>query len=374
MLNSSIIEDINGIETIKALASEQERYQKIDYEFANYLKNAFTLQKNEAIQGMIKTVLQLTLSIAILWFGATLVINQKITLGQLITFNALLSYFSNPITNIINLQTKLQKARVANKRLNEVYLVPSEFEEKKTELSLSRFNLNMSEISYHYGFGRKILSEVELSIKENEKLTIVGMSGSGKSTLVKLLVNFFKPTSGTITLGGIDLQQFDKHQLRRLINYLPQQPYIFTGSIMDNLLLGTNGNTSQEEIVKAVELAEIRGDIEQMQLGYQTELSSDASSLSGGQKQRIALARALLSPAKILILDEATSNLDMITEKKILKNLLALDKTIIFIAHRLSVAEMSQRIVVVDQGKVIESGSHVELLAQNGFYAQLYHN
>ncbi|MDN6718808.1 MAG: ATP-binding cassette domain-containing protein, partial [Lactococcus lactis] len=187
-------------------------------------------------------------------------------------------------------------------------------------------------------------------------------------------VNFFQPTSGTITLGGIDLQQFDKHQLRRLINYLPQQPYIFTGSILDNLLLGANENASQEEILKAVELAEIRADIEQMQLGYQTELSSDASSLSGGQKQRIALARALLSPAKILILDEATSNLDMITEKKILKNLLPLDKTIIFIAHRLSVAEMSHRIIVVDQGKVIESGSHVDLLAQNGFYAQLYNN
>ena len=196
----------------------------------------------------------------------------------------------------------------------------------------------------------------------------------GRVPLVKLLVNFFQPTSGTITLGGIDLQQFDKHQLRRLINYLPQQPYIFTGSILDNLLLGANENASQEEILKAVELAEIRADIEQMQLGYQTELSSDASSLSGGQKQRIALARALLSPAKILILDEATSNLDMITEKKILKNLLALDKTIIFIAHRLSVAEMSHRIIVVDQGKVIESGSHVDLLAQNGFYAQLYHN
>ncbi|MGX7012044.1 peptide cleavage/export ABC transporter [Lactococcus cremoris] len=374
VLNSSIIEDINGIETIKALASEQERYQKIDYEFASYLKKAFTLQQSEAIQTAIKTTVQLVLNVLILWFGATLVMHQKITLGQLITFNALLSYFTNPITNIINLQTKLQKARVANERLNEVYLVPSEFEEKKTELSLSHFNLNMSEISYQYGFGRKVLSEIKLSIKENEKLTIVGMSGSGKSTLVKLLVNFFQPTSGTITLGGIDLQQFDKHQLRRLINYLPQQPYIFTGSILDNLLLGANENTSQEEIIKAVELAEIRVDIEQMQLGYQTELSSDASSLSGGQKQRIALARALLSPAKILILDEATSNLDMITEKKILKNLLALDKTIIFIAHRLSVAEMSHRIIVIEQGKVTESGSHSELLAQNGFYAQLYHN
>lgn len=374
VLNSSIIEDINGIETIKALASEQERYQKIDYEFANYLKTAFTLQKSEAIQTVIKTAIQLTLNVLILWFGATLVMKQTITLGQLITFNALLSYFTNPITNIINLQTKLQKARVANERLNEVYLVKSEFEEKKTELALPHFKLELKDISYQYGFGRKILSDVQLSIKENEKLTIVGMSGSGKSTLVKLLVNFFQPNSGIITLGGIDLQQFDKHQLRRVINYLPQQPYIFTGTIMENLLLGANEATSQQDILKAVEWAEIRTDIEQMQLGYQTELSSDASSISGGQKQRIALARALLSPAKILILDEATSNLDMITEKKILRNLLALDKTIIFIAHRLSVAEMSNQIIVVEQGKIIESGSHSELLAQNGFYAKLYHN
>ncbi|MFK4968586.1 ATP-binding cassette domain-containing protein, partial [Lactococcus garvieae] len=176
----------------------------------------------------------------------------------------------------------------------------------------------------------------------------------------------------TIILGGIDIKQMDKHQLRSIVSYLPQQPYIFTGTVLENLILGASENLSQEEIFQAVEAAEIRSDIEQLQLGYQTELSSDATTLSGGQKQRIALARALLSPAKILIFDEATSNLDMITEKKILKNLFKLDKTIIFIAHRLSIAEKSDRIVVIDQGKIMEEGSHLELLSKNGFYAQLY--
>ncbi|MEY8458946.1 peptide cleavage/export ABC transporter [Lactococcus ileimucosae] len=372
VLNSSIIEDINGIETLKSLGSEEVRYQKIDREFTDYMKKSFSQQKSEAYQAALKSGLQLILNVLILWYGATLVMDQKITLGQLITFNALLSYFMNPLSNIINLQTKLQAARVANHRLNEVYLIESEFDTKKTELILSHFDVKLENISYRYGFGRDILSNISLTIKENEKITLVGMSGSGKSTLVKLLVNFFEPAQGLVQLGGVDVQQLDKHQLRKLVNYLPQQPYIFTGTILENLTLGIEGEITQEALFRAVETAEIRTDIEQKQLGYQTELSSDATTLSGGQKQRIALARALLSPAKVLILDEATSNLDMITEKKILKNLFKLNKTIIFIAHRLSIAEKSDRIIVIEQGKIIEEGNHLELLSKGGFYAQLY--
>lgn len=371
ILSSSIIEDLNGIETIKALASEESRYQKIDREFTDYLTKAFRLQKNTALQTALKSGLQLILNVVVLWVGATLVMRQKITLGQLITFNALLTYFTNPLTNIINLQTTLQQARVANNRLNEVYLVESEFSnEEKAEIP-EHYDLKLSNVSYKYGFGKNTLTDVSLAIQENEKVTIVGMSGSGKTTLVKLLVNFFAPTDGDITLGNLDIQNLDKQALRRTINYLPQQPYIFTGSVLENLTLGST-DISQEALETAVILAEIKSDIEHMELGYQTQLSSEATNLSGGQKQRIALARALLSPAKILILDEATSNLDLITEKKILDHLFKLNKTIIFIAHRLSVAEKSQHIIVVDQGKIIEEGSHKTLLASQGFYAKLY--
>lgn len=372
ILSSSIIEDINGIETIKALGSEEARYQKIDREFSDYLKKAFARQKSEALQVALKSGLQLILNVTVLWLGAVLVMHQRMTLGQLITFNALLTYFTTPLTNIVNLQTKLQSARVANRRLNEVYLVESEFSDEKAELTLPTTDIQFDHVSYKYGFGKDTLTDINLTIKENEKVTIVGMSGSGKSTLVKLLINFYEPTHGSISVGKIDVKNFDKHQLRQLINYLPQQPYIFTGTIMENLLLGASPETTQEEIIRAVECAEIRGDIERMQLGFQTELSSDATSVSGGQKQRIALARALLSPAKVLIFDEATSNLDVLTEKKILNNIFALDKTVIFIAHRLSVAEKSDRIIVIDQGRIIEEGTHHDLIEQNGFYAQLY--
>jgi ATP-binding cassette subfamily C protein/competence factor transporting protein len=372
ILNSSIIEDINGVETIKALASEETRYEKIDREYVDFLKKNFQLQKNQALQTSLKTSIQLILNVAVLWVGAQMVMKQSISLGQLITFNALLTYFTNPLTNIINLQTTLQQARVANNRLNEVYLVESEFSDTSSEQLLPNLNMGFEDVTYRYGFGRNTLSHVNLEIQENEKVTIVGMSGSGKTTLVKLLVNFFEPTSGKVTLSGRDIQSFDKHQLRRVINYLPQQPYIFTGSVMENLMLGARDNVSQEDILQACELAEIRTDIEHMELGFQTQLSADATSTSGGQKQRIALARALLTPAKVLILDEATSNLDVLTEKKILNSLYQLDKTIIFIAHRLSVAERADEIIVIEQGQIIEKGSHRELLKAGGFYAGLY--
>ncbi|GAB2025129.1 peptide cleavage/export ABC transporter [Lactovum odontotermitis] len=373
ILNSSIIEDINGIETIKALASEETRYEKIDREFVDYLEKSFKLQKNQAIQTSLKTGLQLVLNVCVLWIGAQLVMKQSISLGQLITFNALLTYFTNPLTNIINLQTTLQQARVANNRLNEVYLVESEFSKDSSEQAFAGLTVKFDGVSYSYGFGRDTLTDISLEIPENEKLTIVGMSGSGKTTLVKLLVNFFEPTSGKVTLGGRDIQGFNKHHLRTLINYLPQQPYIFTGSVLENLMLGARDGVSQEEVMQACDLAEIRTDIEHMELGFQTQLSADATSISGGQKQRIALARALLTPAKILILDEATSSLDVLTEKKILNALYQLDKTVIFIAHRLSVAERADEVVVIDQGKIIEKGSHSDLLAAGGFYAGLYH-
>ncbi|MGO6437851.1 peptide cleavage/export ABC transporter ComA [Streptococcus pneumoniae] len=330
VLSSSIIEDINGIETIKSLTSESQRYQKIDKEFVDYLKKSFT-------------------------------------------YNTLLVYFTNPLENIINLQTKLQTAQVANNRLNEVYLVASEFEEKKTveDLSLMKGDMTFKQVHYKYGYGRDVLSDINLTVPQGSKVAFVGISGSGKTTLAKMMVNFYDPSQGEISLGSVNLNQIDKRALRQYINYLPQQPYVFNGTILENLLLGAKEGTTQEDILRAVELAEIREDIERMPLNYQTELTSDGAGISGGQRQRIALARALLTDAPVLILDEATSSLDILTEKRIVDNLIALDKTLIFIAHRLTIAERTEKVVVLDQGKIVEEGKHADLLAQGGFYAHL---
>lgn len=373
VLSSSIIEDINGIETIKSLTSESQRYQKIDKEFVDYLKKSFTYSRAESQQKALKKVAHLLLNVGILWMGAVLVMDGKMSLGQLITYNTLLVYFTNPLENIINLQTKLQTAQVANNRLNEVYLVASEFEEKKTveDLSLMKGDMTFKQVHYKYGYGRDVLSDINLTVPQGSKVAFVGISGSGKTTLAKMMVNFYDPSQGEISLGSVNLNQIDKKALRQYINYLPQQPYVFNGTILENLLLGAKEGTTQEDILRAVELAEIREDIERMPLNYQTELTSDGAGISGGQRKRIALARALLTDAPVLILDEATSSLDILTEKRIVDNLMALDKTLIFIAHRLTIAERTEKVVVLDQGKIVEEGKHADLLAQGGFYAHL---
>ena len=372
-LSSSVIEDINGIETIKSLASEKTRYQKIDREFVDYLKKSFTYSRAESQQKALKKLAQLFLNVCILWMGANLVMDGKMSLGQLITYNTLLFYFTNPLENIINLQSKLQTAQVANNRLNEVYLVNSEFEEQKMveDLSMVQGDMTFKKVHYKYDYGQDILSDINLTIKQGSKIALVGVSGSGKSTLAKMMVNFYNPSQGEIRLGDMNLNHIDKKSLRQHINYLPQQPYVFNGTILENLLLGAKEGTTREDILRAVELAEIREDIERMPLNYQTELTSDGTGISGGQRQRIALARALLTDAPILILDEATSSLDILTEKRIVDNLMNLDKTLIFIAHRLTIAERTEKVVVLERGKIVEEGNHDDLIAQNGFYAHL---
>ncbi len=374
MVSSAIIEDINGIETIKSLTSEENRYQNIDSEFVDYLEKSFKLTKYSILQTNLKQGTKLVLNILILWFGAQLVMSSKISIGQLITFNTLLSYFTTPMENIINLQTKLQSAKVANNRLNEVYLVESEFQVQESSVH-SHFlmgDIEFDDLSYKYGFGRDTLTDINLTIKQGDKVSLVGVSGSGKTTLAKMIVNFFEPYKGHISINHQNIKNIDKKVLRRHINYLPQQAYIFNGSILENLTLGGNNMISQEDILKACELAEIRQDIERMPMGYQTQLS-DGAGLSGGQKQRIALARALLTKAPVLILDEATSGLDVLTEKKVIDNLMSLtDKTILFVAHLLSIAERTNRVIVLDQGKIIEVASHQELMQAQGFYHHLF--
>lgn len=374
VVSSSIIEDIRGIETIKGLNSEKQCYQKIDSEFVDFLKKSLAYTKSDTLQQAIKLVIQLSLEVFILWTGANLVIHNSLSVGQLMTYSALLSFFVNPLQNIINLQPKLQSAQVANNRLNEVFLVESEFKKKRSMKQIKQLAglIEIKHVSYQYGYGADVLHDVNLTISENEKLTIVGMSGSGKSTLVKLLVDFFEPSAGEILINGQQLKIIDKHVLRSHINYLPQDPYIFSGSILENLQLGNKLGTTPEDISQACQIALIAEDITKMPLGFETHLDEDATVLSGGQKQRLAIARALLSSAKVLILDESTSGLDTITEKRLIKNLLQInDRTIIFIAHRLSIAQETNNIIVLNEGKVVERGTHQELLAKHGYYYNL---
>ena len=375
IVSSSIIEDIQGIETIKALNSEQTRYRRIDNQFVDFLRKSFKYSKTEALQEALKSFIQMSLNVVVLWVGSWIVMRNQMTIGELMTYNALLAYFVSPLQNIINLQPLLQSANVAQNRLNEVYLVHSEFRNNKTDINkVSQIDgsIEYQNVSFKYGYGKNILQDIDLNISKGEKLAIVGMSGSGKSTLVKLLVSFFDPNGGKITINGIPTTAINKHTLRSYITYVPQTPYTFSGSIRDNLLLGSASNTTEADVIKACQLAEIEKEIENLPLKFDTELDENAKILSGGQKQRITIARALLSPANVLIFDESTSGLDSITEKKVVDNLMKLkDKTIIFIAHRLSVAKKANDIAVLDDGKIVEEGSHNDLKKKKGYYYDL---
>ena len=375
VLSSSVIEDIQGIETIKALNSEDTRYRRIDSQFVNYLKKSFKYSKTESLQTALKTFIQLSLNVIILWVGARVVMQGEMSIGQLMTFNALLSYFIDPLQNIINLQPRLQSASVAQNRLNEVYQVQSEFN-ADTSIQNSAALEGMIEykhVDYRYGYGTDVLKDINLKIKPDEKLAIVGMSGSGKSTMmVKLLVDFFSPSKGEVTLNGHATSEVNKHTLRSYVNYVPQTPYIFSGTVKENLLLGCRADISEEEVIKACQIAGIDQEIANLPLQFETKLDENAKILSGGQKQRLTIARALLSPAKVFIFDEVTSGLDTITEKRVVDNLMKLkDKTIIFIAHRLAIAERADKVVVIDKGQIVEEGSHEELMEQHGFYYDL---
>ena len=374
VVSSSIIEDINGIETIKSLTSEQERYGRIDREFISYLNKSFEYDKLANFQETIKTGVRLLFNVAVLWTGSRLVMDNTISVGQLVTYNTLLGCFTDPMLNIINLQTKLQSAKVANNRLNEVFCVKSENQTNQVVTNPGQLDgpIRFDHVSYRFGYGRNTLSDIDFTIQKGEKLAIVGMSGSGKTTLAKLLVGFYDATDGEVRIGEAAVKQVNRRTLRRYVNYLPQEPYIFSGTIMDNLTLGARPGIEQDDIMRAVESAEIRLDIEHMPMGYATEISSEASPISGGQKQRIALARALLTDAPVLILDEATSALDTATEKRIIDNLLNLNKTVIFIAHRLNVAKRCESILVMENGHIIERGTHDELMAARECYYHLF--
>lgn len=373
LVSSTIIEDLNGIETIKALSCEEKSFKRINDEFREVLQKSLRLQKLTVLQSALKKGTQQILNVIILWVGAKLVISGKISIGQLITFNALLVFFTTPIENIINLQNKIQSAKEANNRLNEVYYEKSEFENNQnTKLKIDKLRtIDLKNISFKYGIGHDLLKNINLTIREGEKICIIGTSGSGKTTLAKLIVGFQKPTEGKITINNYDMDKINKKTIRYFINYLPQQPYLFTGTIIENLTFGIYKDISQEKIEEACRIAAILGDIEKMPLKFNTKFS-DGFGLSGGQKQRIALVRALLSDSPILILDEATSGLDIQTEKLIINNLLKLkNKTIIFIAHRLAIAEKTDRIIVMNRGKISEMGSHKELISRKGAYYQL---
>ncbi|MBS9339033.1 peptide cleavage/export ABC transporter [Fructobacillus sp. M2-14] len=373
-VESAIIESVSGMETIKALGAEATAYEKIDQNYVAFLRASFKKNQLSIVEDSIKMFIKLAFQVLVLWQGGKLVIKGQLTVGELVAFNALLAYFTEPLQTLLNLQDKLQTAVVAAKRLNEVFEVESEFKEVKTMAPATTNPLiEFKDVCFEYQHGHPILAGVNFKVDRGDKVALVGGSGSGKSTLAKLLVSFLEieQGEGVAKYKGLALNRVDKKVLRSEITYVPQEAQVFTGTILDNLLMGCLERPTPERIREACELACIDEDIQKMSQGYASEISSSGS-LSGGQRQRLALARALLQESSVLILDESTSNLDRQTEKKVIDNLLKLkDKTIIFVAHRLAIAERVDRVIMIESGKVVGDDSHEALLKNNHYYQRL---
>lgn len=376
LLTSYIVESINGMETVKAYNAESKANFETEKKFIVLLRSIFKIGSVQNLQASLKGFVQALGGIAILWIGAYQVIEGNLTMGQLITFNALLAYFLEPIQNLINLQSSMQTAVVAAERLGEILdLEPerSEDEEKKIIPSSLQGSIKIQNLDFRYGTRKLVLKDINLSIASGEKIAFVGESGSGKTTLIKLLMHFYNYEKGDILINDNNIRDINIDALRQRISFIPQDTFFFSGTIRENLCLGIDDNTELEQIVDACKLAKANDFINDLPLRYNTMLEENGSNLSGGQRQRLAIARAILKNPDILIMDEATSNLDSTTERAISETINSFDGiTTVIIAHRLSTIMRCDRIYVMDKGEIIETGTHDELIQSKGKYFDLW--
>lgn len=375
-VTSYLVETLNGIETVKAFHAEDKAQAKTDRLFVKLLKSVFKggmiTNAQQTLTGAISTIG----GTVILWVGVVSVLNGNMTLGSLLTFNALLAYFLDPVKNLINLQPTMQTAIVAAERLSEILdleLEKTADENRKLSPQSLNYPIKIENLDFRYGTRKLVLENINMNIGAGEKIALVGESGSGKTTLSKLLMNFYPWEKGEIFIGDYNLKDINLESLRNRIAYISQDIFLFSGTIRENLELG-NEDAILEDIIEACKLSKADEFINKLPLRYETMLEENGANLSGGQKQRLAIARALLKKPDILIMDEATSNLDSITEKAIEKTINNLSKNIttIIIAHRLSTIMRCDKIFVMEQGKFIEQGTHQELIEQKGRYYNLW--
>ena len=376
-VTSQFIETVNGIETIKAFNKEENEKEKTDKMYRKFLKKVFNGGVLSLSQQTITMFVAIVGELVILWVGAMYVIKGELTIGELITFNALLGYFIEPIKNLINLQPQIQTAIVAADRLGEILDISPEYEKndmRTTYNSEIKFdNLIISHLNFRYGTRDLVLKDINLKIKHGEKIAFVGESGSGKTTLAKLLIRLYEQEKGSIKLDSIDIREFSIKQIRDNISYISQNTFLFSGTIKENLLFG-NSHANNDDISRVCRMCELEEYINSLPLKYNTRIEENGKNLSGGQKQRLAIARALLRNPRILIMDEATSNLDYITEKTIenMINKFSKNMTTIIIAHRLSTIKDCDKIFVFKDGQIVETGNHRDLLNQRVYYYQLW--
>ncbi len=377
IMNGAMYEGLTGLKTIKALAAEHRFGRKIKKLViqTNQYSYQRTIFQSEA--NLVIGIVQSLGVIIILSFGVYLVLSNNMSAGQLAAYIIILRQLSTPVATLNGVNQQLQGAAVAIDRLFEVLNYPEEAEaEKGIEIADVQGHITFEHIHFSYIPGIEVLHDINLVIEPGTTLALVGRSGAGKTTIANLLMRFYTPDSGRLTIDGIDLQDLKIESLRSQFGVILQDDSLFSGTIEDNLKFGLLRKVSNEEMLEAAHNANILDFIQSQPLGFKTPLHERGLSLSGGQRQRIAIARMFLRQPKILIMDEPSSALDHESEALIQQALARLKqgRTTFIIAHRLSTIRNADRIVIIDAGQVTEQGTHEELLELKGIYWQLYNN
>jgi subfamily B ATP-binding cassette protein HlyB/CyaB len=373
---SFLVESITGAETVKSLALEPMMQRQWEDNLASYVTSSFRAQHTGNLAAQGAGFINKLMTLGILWWGAQLVMRGELSVGQLVAFNMLAGRISAPILKLVQLAQDFQQAKISLERLGDILNTPREagFHPQRSTLPSLKGDIRFDNVRFRYRFdGKPALEALTLHVKPGEIIGIVGKSGSGKSTLTKLLQRLYVPEAGRVLVDGVDLATVDVAWLRQHIGVVLQNSFLFNKSIRENIAI-TNPAIPMAQVVQAAQLAGAHEFIAALPQAYDSLIAEQGSNLSGGQQQRIAIARALIHQPRILIFDEATSALDVESERIIQSNMAAIchGRTVFIIAHRLSTVQGCDRILVMDNGRIIEQGSHDTLLNKNGSYAQLH--
>jgi subfamily B ATP-binding cassette protein HlyB/CyaB len=372
---SFLVEAVTGVGTIKSMAVSPQMTRAWDNQLAGYVSAGFQVVRlaNIGQQGI--QLLQKLVSVAILYFGAELVIDDKLSVGQLVAFNMLAGQVASPIIRLAQLWQDFQQVGISVARLGDVLNTPVESAASTMALPAIKGRVTFEHLSFRYRPDTpEILSDINLDIAAGEVIGIVGRSGSGKSSLTKLVQRLYVPERGRVMVDGMDLALANPEWLRRQLGVVLQENFLFNRSIRQNIALADPG-MPMERIIEAARLAGAHEFIVDLPQGYDTMVGEHGSALSGGQRQRVAIARALIGNPRILIFDEATSALDYESERAVMANMrdICRGRTVLIIAHRLSTVRRADRIVVLEKGRIVESGTPDELLQRDdGHFSRLH--
>ncbi len=375
ILASIVTSNLNGIKTVKSLTLEKteiSRFKKENNKFADLNLRA---AKVRAIYGNASQLILGVSMASILYYGGYAVSTGVLSVGELTAFITYLSLLMWPMRAFGFMLSATQRALAAASRVFEIIDMGKASEQRRGKVRLAslRGEVVFNSVTFSYVKGKPVLKNVSFRVKPGEKLFLAGPPGSGKSTILKLILRFYEPDYGSVQIDGVDVREIDLDLLRSIVAYVPQEPFIFSGSIKENILFG-NPDASMDDVIRVAKIAKIHDFIESLPQGYDTLVGERGITLSGGQRQRIAIARALLKDPRIMLLDDPVSNLDLETERYLVEDLKEIlrGRTVIMVSQRPSLATLANRVIVLEDGRIVDEGTHEELLRRSASYRRLW--